>query len=308
MPNRWIEFVKSWAQKKGMSYGCALSDPQLKIDYRKSYPTKQQEKANESRETEMMGMEDEDADEIIKVKKVKKTKTKGLALQGSKKKEAKEREMMGMEDRDAPEKVIAKKTDVWTETAEAKQKRKEREKENIMEALWRSLTDLIYDKNMSLSEALFKMFPDIQLNAQKLHSLPQLIKNGEHTGRLLLYNQSLVKKVDWFMEYVNKILRGNFDGINRNIYEKTYEFLNVPIGVREERMFEMGEEDTRGRSGREYLKSPFNKFYIGEEVLHYDKRGNIVKQTNTGVRFQPKNKEEKSYIIRYASSLEKLIS
>ena len=58
MPNRWITFVKSWAAKKGLSYGCALSQPQLKTDYRKAYPTKQQEKFREA--VERGEMEDED--------------------------------------------------------------------------------------------------------------------------------------------------------------------------------------------------------------------------------------------------------
>lgn len=58
MPNKWILFVKKWAAKKGLSYGCALSQPQLKIDYRKAYPTKQQQSFREA--VERGGMEDED--------------------------------------------------------------------------------------------------------------------------------------------------------------------------------------------------------------------------------------------------------
>ncbi|NBP02739.1 MAG: hypothetical protein EBU90_21985 [Proteobacteria bacterium] len=58
MSNRWITFVKKWAAKKGLSYGCALSQPQLKIDYRKAYPTKQQESFRQS--VERGSMEEED--------------------------------------------------------------------------------------------------------------------------------------------------------------------------------------------------------------------------------------------------------
>jgi hypothetical protein len=58
MPNRWITYVKQWAAKKGMSYACALSQPQLKKDYRKAYPTKQQQKTREA--VERGEMEDED--------------------------------------------------------------------------------------------------------------------------------------------------------------------------------------------------------------------------------------------------------
>lgn len=58
--NRWIEYVKSWSKKNNMSYSCSLSNPQLKIDYRKQYPTKKQEKFRES--VEKGSMEDEDID------------------------------------------------------------------------------------------------------------------------------------------------------------------------------------------------------------------------------------------------------
>lgn len=58
MANRWTNYVKQWAKKKGMSYGCALSQPQLKKDYRKAYPTKEQERFREG--VERGEMEDED--------------------------------------------------------------------------------------------------------------------------------------------------------------------------------------------------------------------------------------------------------
>jgi hypothetical protein len=58
MANKWVEFVKKWSKKKGMTYGCALSQPQLKIDYRKAYPTKNQERFRESVELGEMGDED----------------------------------------------------------------------------------------------------------------------------------------------------------------------------------------------------------------------------------------------------------
>jgi hypothetical protein len=58
MANKWVLFVKKWAAKKGMSYGCALSQPQLKTDYRKAYPTKQQERFREAVERGEMGDEE----------------------------------------------------------------------------------------------------------------------------------------------------------------------------------------------------------------------------------------------------------
>lgn len=86
MPNKWVDYVKRWAKKNNMSYGCALGDPQLKIDYRKSSTTTKQER-------DMMGGEDRDAseEEIVEIIVPKKKKS-------TKKLEAKEREMMGAED------------------------------------------------------------------------------------------------------------------------------------------------------------------------------------------------------------------
>ena len=86
MPNKWVDYVKRWAKKNNMSYGCALGDPQLKIDYRKSSTTTKQER-------DMMGGEDRDAseEEIVEIIVPKKKKS-------TKKLEAKEREMMGSED------------------------------------------------------------------------------------------------------------------------------------------------------------------------------------------------------------------
>jgi hypothetical protein len=35
MPNKWVEFVKSWSKRNNKTYGCAISDPKCKADYRK---------------------------------------------------------------------------------------------------------------------------------------------------------------------------------------------------------------------------------------------------------------------------------
>jgi hypothetical protein len=34
MPNRWVEHVKEFSRKKGLSYGCAISDPECKATYK----------------------------------------------------------------------------------------------------------------------------------------------------------------------------------------------------------------------------------------------------------------------------------
>lgn len=33
MANTWIEWVKSYAKKKNLTYGCAMSDPECKKGY-----------------------------------------------------------------------------------------------------------------------------------------------------------------------------------------------------------------------------------------------------------------------------------
>ena len=258
MPNRWTNFVKDWASENNMAYGCALSKPEMKIAYYKKYPKSKNTKQVipiEYEKLEEASPSEEQAKKIVQLK-------------------------------------ITKKAPIWTETLESKEKRKSIERDNVMRALHKGVSDLIYNKEMSLSDALLTMFPDIDLTTQKLRSLPQILKNGEYTGKLLLYWADDLKNVGWFMEYVDKILRGNFSGINKKRYEAIYDKLNDSVGVVESRMFEMEEEDTRAKSKREYLKSPFNKFYVGEEVksLFGNNKGRaiVVKQTKSGVTLKPK--------------------
>ena len=76
MANKWVLFVKKWAAKKGMSYGCALSQPQLKTDYRKAYPTKQQERFRDAVERGEMGDEDVRSQAVRTLGKEKQKKKK----------------------------------------------------------------------------------------------------------------------------------------------------------------------------------------------------------------------------------------
>lgn len=291
MANKWVEFIKSWAKKNNKSYGCALSDPQLKIDYRKAYPSKQQQKERESSERETMGMEDRDAleEEVLIVEPTKKKRNKKSKLIQKLDEEMKklEEEMKIIEEE--MKKAEKSQIPVWTEPQEKKQKRKEKEKDTVMRALYKSITDLIYDNEMSLADALLTVFTDMQLTTQKLRSMPQHLENGKYTGKLLLYDADSLEKVDWFMEYVNKILRGNFDGINKKRYER---YLYAYDRADKYEMFEMEKEDTRTRSKREYLKAPFENFYIGEEVKTYKEgewiRAIVVRQTKSGMTLQPK--------------------
>ena len=34
----WTDFIKEWASKNNLSYGCAMSDPALRVAYYKKYP------------------------------------------------------------------------------------------------------------------------------------------------------------------------------------------------------------------------------------------------------------------------------
>lgn len=40
MPSAWVDFVKQFAAKKGISYGCAMSDPEVKSGYAATKPAK----------------------------------------------------------------------------------------------------------------------------------------------------------------------------------------------------------------------------------------------------------------------------
>lgn len=58
MGTRWTDFVKQWAKKHDMAYGCALSNADMKKEYYKVFPKAQQEKFMEAKERETMGQQD----------------------------------------------------------------------------------------------------------------------------------------------------------------------------------------------------------------------------------------------------------
>lgn len=74
MPTRWTEFVKEWANKNNLTYGCAMSKPECSSAYKKKYPkplTKKQQKEQAKKDTfreavERGGMEDEDINRASK--------------------------------------------------------------------------------------------------------------------------------------------------------------------------------------------------------------------------------------------------
>lgn len=89
MPNRWTDFVKKWAKDHDTTYGCALSQPACKNEYRAKYG--QRKNLPKSKEKELMGMEDVDAKPPIQLKIKEKPKKKPAS-------EAKERMAMASED------------------------------------------------------------------------------------------------------------------------------------------------------------------------------------------------------------------
>ena len=60
--NRWTNWVKEFASKNNLSYGCALSTPECKEQYRAKYGNRK--KLTQKKEREMMGAEDKDAPNI----------------------------------------------------------------------------------------------------------------------------------------------------------------------------------------------------------------------------------------------------
>lgn len=96
MPNKWVDFIKSWAADNKMTYGCAMSDPKMKADYAMKYPSQPKTKkkakevetkqkgaasdlmamANTAKENMAMGEEDKKEKVKIKVKKTQVVKTK----------------------------------------------------------------------------------------------------------------------------------------------------------------------------------------------------------------------------------------
>lgn len=74
MPSRWIEFVKDWASKNGISYGCALSNSTMVAEYHKKYNTPKHQERERSRDTfresvERGSMENEDINRVSKKNK-----------------------------------------------------------------------------------------------------------------------------------------------------------------------------------------------------------------------------------------------
>lgn len=62
MPNKWTEWVKKWASDNNTTYGCALSNPKCRDDYRAKYGDRK--KLSTKKEIELMGAEDRPARQV----------------------------------------------------------------------------------------------------------------------------------------------------------------------------------------------------------------------------------------------------
>ena len=69
MPNAWVEHVRKFAAKRGMSYGCAVSDPECKAQYHRQKERNAKKTRTPAQETEGMGAEDVNVAEKPKKKK-----------------------------------------------------------------------------------------------------------------------------------------------------------------------------------------------------------------------------------------------
>ena len=72
MANRWIEFVRKWAAKAGISYACAVSKPECRAEYQAIYGNRK--KLPRKTEREMMGQEDIRSQAVRTLEKQKKKK------------------------------------------------------------------------------------------------------------------------------------------------------------------------------------------------------------------------------------------
>jgi len=73
MPNAWVEHVRKFAREKGLSYGCALSDPNLKKGY-VPIGKKTKKKYDEEKKYEMFIRETEEKKQEEEKKKEKNRK------------------------------------------------------------------------------------------------------------------------------------------------------------------------------------------------------------------------------------------
>jgi hypothetical protein len=69
MANRWIEFVRKWSAKEGISYACAVSKPECRAEYQAKYGNRK--KLPMRTEREIMGAEDIRSRTLEKQKKKK---------------------------------------------------------------------------------------------------------------------------------------------------------------------------------------------------------------------------------------------
>ena len=76
MPNAWVEHVRKFASKNGMSYGCAVSDPECKAKYHRQKARNAKMTRTPAQETEGMGAEDVSVAEEAKKRRARVSKAR----------------------------------------------------------------------------------------------------------------------------------------------------------------------------------------------------------------------------------------
>ena len=65
MPNSWITFVKKYASENNISYGCAMSMPEVKNEYQKSKQKPKQKELDEKIKEQLKFIEDDYHNKIL---------------------------------------------------------------------------------------------------------------------------------------------------------------------------------------------------------------------------------------------------
>jgi hypothetical protein len=161
MPSRWIEFVKDWASKNGISYGCALSNSTMVAEYHKKYNTPKHQERERSRDMEQMDKEDvrskavrtteQEREKISQLKAIERRKEEHRNEAKRNYEEVRQRVFKDMEDQERQKKKEPKK--VEPKKVEPKNGKVE------IHILDRQRLNKLFEKNYDAGDDAFYGFP-----------------------------------------------------------------------------------------------------------------------------------------------------
>ncbi len=210
MPSKWIEFVKEWSRENNMSYGCALSKPEMKAAYYKKHPKKLTKKQiKEKEQMELVGMMKQDmlSNKLNKERKQQETENIKMSLEDinlSKKKKAKQKKA-----KPPVELVIEEEKPKKPKLARRKTKELIEEKIPTLEELLAELPDLEpldYEKK---GKGIFKPIGKatkqfVERSAKKVGNVTkEVVEDVKEYGKAVIYGR---------MDYppkVREILKNN---------------------------------------------------------------------------------------------------